>query len=158
MAGSQSNIQIKVSGLAIRDDGMLFPATDKVLRLHEFRPYHGDPNATLPQRLAYLRGQQASQATQISIETGAFDIGTASKEELAEFALTEYGVQLDTRRDIGLLRADVAALSGGGAAPQEPAQPVAPPQAEPQAEPQAAQRAPRAARGGGVKVPAFTDQ
>jgi hypothetical protein len=43
-------------GLAIRDDGVLVPLTDDILRLPDVRPYHGDPNWTLEQRIMWLKG------------------------------------------------------------------------------------------------------
>jgi len=43
-------------GLAIRDDGVLVPLTDDILKLPDVRPYHGDPNWTLEQRIMWLKG------------------------------------------------------------------------------------------------------
>lgn len=43
-------------GLAIRDDGVLVPLTDDILKLPNIRPYHGNPNWTLEQRVMWLKG------------------------------------------------------------------------------------------------------
>lgn len=114
MAGTAPTTDVRTVGLAIRDDGMLFPYHKGIQRLADFRPYRGDPDASLAERLAYLNGETAAIKAKVDIETGAFDIGTATKEQLADFALNEYGAQLDTRKALGILRAEVAVLSEGG--------------------------------------------
>lgn len=45
------------NGLAIRSDGVLVPSTPDILKLPDIRPYHGDPNWTLEQRLDWLAGR-----------------------------------------------------------------------------------------------------
>lgn len=45
------------NGLAIRDDGILVPATPGILALPNVKPYHGDPNWSLQQRLDWLAGR-----------------------------------------------------------------------------------------------------
>jgi hypothetical protein len=98
-------------GLAIRDDGMLYPALDKVLRDPRYRPYHGDLNASLEERLRYLQGfTQRSQALE-DAEKGAFNIATADKDTLIEFVLNEYGKQLDGRKTIEKLRNEAVMLA-----------------------------------------------
>lgn len=106
----------RARGLAIRDDGMLYPATDNVLRQQNFRPYHGDPHAPLEERLAYLNGRFAPSATkgQVDAELGAFNIATATKEELIEFIENEYGTRLDGRKPIDKLRNEAILLVQNG--------------------------------------------
>lgn len=46
------------------------------------------------------------------------DISTMTKDDLAEYALGQYGVELDKRKKIETLRAEVQALGEKGAAPK----------------------------------------
>lgn len=89
---------------AIRDDGMLYPAYDSVLRNARYRPYHGNPNAPLHERLAYLRGENTRNTAKEDAENGVFNIATADKDALIEFMLDEYGFQLDSRKTVERLR------------------------------------------------------
>lgn len=101
------------NGLAIRDDGMLFPATDGVLRQANFRPYHGDPMASLEDRLRYLNGQYGSTMSRAAVaaEAGVFNIATAEKDDLLAFVATEYGIVLDGRKSIDGLRNEAIKLA-----------------------------------------------
>lgn len=92
------------TGWAIRDDGMLFPALDSVLRNPRYRPYHGDINASLEERMAYLQGKANANAAKEAAEKGVFNIATADKDELIDFMLDEYGFQLDARLTIEKMR------------------------------------------------------
>lgn len=91
---------------AIRDDGMLFPALDSVLRNPRYRPYHGDINASLEERMAYLEGRTNASAAKVAAEQGVFNIATADKDALIDFMLDEYAYQLDGRRTIDKLRSE----------------------------------------------------
>lgn len=96
----------------IRDDGMLYPNTVLVARKPNFRPYHGDPKATLTDRLRYLQGLGAKRAVSYTPEPEApFDIGAADVDALAEFAQEQYGAILDTSKPIKTLREQVYKLS-----------------------------------------------
>lgn len=95
---------------AIRDDGLVMPATARILALPTYRPYHGDPKASLEERMAYLRGEDTALTRGIKAEAGTFVISTATKDELIDFAMTDYGKTLDPRKDINMLRAEVQAL------------------------------------------------
>lgn len=97
-------------GLAIRDDAMLYKGTDKVLRDPRYRPYHGDPYASLEERLRYLQGFQQSNQAREAAEKGTFNIATADKDALIEFVLTEFGKQLDGRKTIDKLRNEAILL------------------------------------------------
>lgn len=117
---------------AIRDDGMLFPALDSVLRNPRYRPYHGDINASLEERMAYLQGKQSANAAKEAAERGVFNIATAEKDELIDFMLDEYAFQLDARLSIDKLRsqavmhiqmkqAEEAGIKGDAPEPEAPA-------------------------------------
>lgn len=97
--------------LLIRDDGMLVPNVPALAKMPNFRPYHGDPEASDEQRAQYLAGFAGSVQKNADAELGAFDIGTASKDELIEFALDEFGLHLDKRKSLENLRAEVAAAA-----------------------------------------------
>ena len=101
----------QIKGLAIRDDGMLYPATPRVLAQSNFRPYHGDPKASLEERLDYLSGNFGVDKKKIEIAQGKFDLNAASKEELLDFAMDEYGVKLDARKNIIHIREEVKRLA-----------------------------------------------
>lgn len=101
----------------IRDDGVLYPNVPLLAKKQRFRPYHGDPNASLEERQKYLSGfgQQKRQVIipDNFVEPEPFDIGKASRDELAAFAMSEYGVALDPSQHLGSLRAKVARLAKG---------------------------------------------
>lgn len=90
------------AGLAIRDDGTLVPSTPRILAQPNIRPYHGDPRATLQERLRYLAGFVQRRPV-IGLEP--FNMRTATKEQIIQFMDEEYGVQLDARADEDTVRA-----------------------------------------------------
>jgi len=95
--------------LAIRDDGLLYLGTPKILRQGNYRPYHGDPYASLEERLRWLRGgDQVATAAQVAADQGVFDIGGADKGELLEFVFNETGKKLDSRKSLATLRLEAA--------------------------------------------------
>lgn len=98
------------TGVAIRDDGMLYPAIDSVLRNPRYRPYHGDIKAPLEERMRYLQGFTQRNAALMSAEKGEFNIATAEKDDLIDFVLNEFGRQLDGRKTIDKLRTEAIAL------------------------------------------------
>lgn len=57
-------------GLAIRDDGVLVPATPAILRLPNVKPYHGDPAWTLAQRLDWLAGRTVRGTERAAAQQG----------------------------------------------------------------------------------------
>ena len=101
------------NGWAIRDDGLLFPAFPNILKQQNYRPYHGDPKASLEDRLAYLRGELKKGNYQPDLTPGTFDIGKATRGQLLDFAEKNYGKALDISKDIDALRAEVAELAQG---------------------------------------------
>ncbi len=100
----------KTANLLIRDDGVLCPRTPLTERQHNLRPYRGDPYASLEDRLAWLRNGEHIRSVAPELPD-TFDIGKASKADLADFALTEFGEKLDLRKGVDTLRAEVAALA-----------------------------------------------
>lgn len=100
--------------LLIRDDGMLYQNTKLVAKLKNFRPYYGDPRATLEERLRWLRGENTKfnrQEVKEELDPATFDIGKAAKADLIEFASQEFGVKLDSRKAIAELRQEVFKLA-----------------------------------------------
>lgn len=100
-----------------KEEPILFPWTDKVARLPEYRPYHGPltesdgkPVAVSTLR-AYLRGEVRKGTPTFDLDPDTFDIGKASKGMLLDFAERNYGTTLDASKDIDLLREQVAKLA-----------------------------------------------
>jgi len=98
--------------LLIRDDGMLYPNVPKVRERSgtKFRPYHGDPKATLEQRKRYLLGLAPARPVAFT-EPEPFDIGKADADELVQFAQEQYGELLDPSKPVKFLREAVLQLS-----------------------------------------------
>jgi hypothetical protein len=101
-----------------------------------YRPFRGNPKASLDERMAYLAsGQGATGAVQTVTRTvvlapedvdpdltgddAPFDIGKASREELVRFALDTYGVALSETTHLTRLRSEVNKLARATAAPAE---------------------------------------
>lgn len=100
----------------IRDDGMLFPNVPLIAKKQNFRPYHGDLQASLEDRLNYLKGIRSQRrvinSAAMADAEAPFDIAKASKDELIQFALDEHGVTIDPETHLNKIRADVARLAG----------------------------------------------
>lgn len=105
--------QDKNCPLLIRDDGMLFPNVPLVAKKPNFRPYRGDPKASLEDRLAYLQGfgQRRRVNYDPSVEEEPFDLTKASADEIIAFAMEEYGAALDAETPLPELRAECYRLS-----------------------------------------------
>ncbi len=99
------------------EEPILFPYTDKVARLPEYRPYHGPLKeadgspVTVDTLRAYLRGEVRKGAPAFDLSPDSFDIGKASKGMLVDFAERNYNTTLDLSKDIDELRAQVAELA-----------------------------------------------
>lgn len=118
----------KAHGWAIRDDGMLYPALDAILRKPNYRPYHGDINASHEERMRYLQGFAQRDEAKLAAERGQFNIATADKDALVDFILDEYGYQLDTRTTLDKMRNEAIQVVQGnipGATPPAEAPAVA---------------------------------
>jgi hypothetical protein len=96
----------RVPFLINRDDFRLYPNTRLSRKNPNYVPYDGKPDDDLPTRRAYVEGRvsQRPRIVNSMAEADAFDIGTASKDELVSFAIGEYGVMLDAAKDIRTLR------------------------------------------------------
>lgn len=104
----------------IRDDGDLYPNVPLVAKDVRFRPFHGDVNASLNERLDYLRGiAKKRKVTYNPQDTEPFEIGTADLDDLLMFAMDEYGVALDSSLPLRKLREQVYRLSQGMEAADE---------------------------------------
>lgn len=98
--------------LLIRDDGMLYPNVPLVAKKQNFRPYRGDPKASLAERMRYLQGFSQRRAVVFDPAPDApFELSKASAEEIVAFALEEYGAALDGEMPIDKLRAECYRLS-----------------------------------------------
>lgn len=98
--------------LLIRDDGMLYPNVPLVAKKNNFRPYHGDPKASLEERMAYLQGfGQQRRKVVFEQPEEAFELGKATADEIVAFAMQEYGAALDPSTPIDTLRAECYRLS-----------------------------------------------
>lgn len=84
----------------------------------KYRVFTGDPKASKEQRLRWLETSGQSGAMRAVVDSGAdapaaFDVSTASREQLVAFARDQYGEALDATGDTHLtkLRAQVRALA-----------------------------------------------
>ncbi len=104
--------QDKAVPFLIRDDGMLYPNVPKVRERSgaKFRPYHGSPKATLDERLRYLKGLAPARPVTFT-EPEPFDVGTATADELVQFAQEQWGELLDPSKPLRQLREAVMQLS-----------------------------------------------
>jgi hypothetical protein len=104
--------QNKECPLLIRDDGMLYPNVPLVAKKPNYRPYRGDPKASLADRMAYLQGfGQRRKVVFTPADDEPFELSKASADEVLAFALEEYGAALDPDWPIEKLRAECYRLS-----------------------------------------------
>jgi hypothetical protein len=99
--------------LLIRDDGMLFPNVPLVAKKQNFRPYRGDPKASLAERMRYLQGFSQRRQVVFNPEADAapFELGKATADEIVAFAMEEYGAVLDAAKPLPDLRQECYRLS-----------------------------------------------
>ena len=98
--------------LLIRDDGMLFPNVPLVAKKQNFRPYRGDPRASLQDRLRYLQGfSQRRQVVFDPAPDAPFELSKATADEIVAFAMEEYGAVLDPATPLPELRQECYRLS-----------------------------------------------
>jgi hypothetical protein len=85
-----------------------------LLRAHpKYRPYHGLLTASHADRLTYLKTEHKSIPRTVidSSNAKAFDIATASREELVAFALSEYGTSLAPTLNAMSMRVQIRKLA-----------------------------------------------
>jgi len=95
------------------EDGRLMPNTPR-LRVHPmYRVYGGSLDASLPERMAWLKGMMRMPRKVVNTAPAdeAFDIGTATADDLVLFALEEFGQVLDPTLPLKKLRTRVAELA-----------------------------------------------
>jgi hypothetical protein len=113
----------KIPFLINIDDARLVPNVPKLRTHPKYRPYHGVLAASHADRLTYLKTEFRSGGERLVIDSTkvkAFDIATATKEELITYAFNEFGVTIDPSthgnavrvqlrklaQDAGVLKAD----------------------------------------------------
>lgn len=99
--------------LLIRDDGVLMPNVPLIAKKPNFRPYHGDPAATLEERMQYLAGfRHQRRIVNTAPDVEEIDIGAMDKETLINFAKMEFDLDLDEGEHLNTLRSKVAKAAG----------------------------------------------
>lgn len=112
IAAARTKRQSKACPLLIREDGVLYPNMPLVAKKSNFRPYHGDPKASLEDRMRYLQGLGAKRQVTYNPEPDEpFDIGAADLDSLMNFAQEQYGAVLDPAKPLKKLREEVYRLS-----------------------------------------------
>ncbi len=96
-------------------DGRLIANVKNVRDNLNYRPYRGNPNASLEERMAYISSSLTTGGRARVINTSdedqeIFDIGSASKPDLVAFAMKEFNTPLNESSDIRTLRKQVQAL------------------------------------------------
>jgi len=94
-----------------QDDGRLFPNVPLVAKNPKYRPYHGDPKASLAERMAFLAGHTSSARRRVVLDPEPFNLSKATADEIVAFAMEEYGAALDADKPIDELRAECYQLS-----------------------------------------------
>lgn len=108
-AARNASMQDKKVPLLINiNDYRLMPNVPMIRNEPNYRPYHGDPYATLAERQRYLEG---TALREVVLDVEPFNIGKASKEELIAFAIDQYGVTLDGRKTRENLAQEVVKLA-----------------------------------------------
>lgn len=105
-------------------DGRLIPHVKNIAGLHEYRPYRGDPKASLEDRMRYVAANLSTRRVINSAaeeaEKEPVDIGKMEKTELIAFAFDEYGLALDPAMDVRTLRKNVMKAVESGAVKAAP--------------------------------------
>lgn len=97
-------------------DGRLMPNVPRIRnnKKAQYVVYTGPAKATLEERMRYLQSMGRNGGRRVvdsSSEDAPFDIGKASKQELVDFALSEYQTQLSLETDHRKLRTQVKELA-----------------------------------------------
>jgi hypothetical protein len=89
--------------VCIRDpDGYLCMGNTLAINqsMGRLRPYHGKMDASLEERLAYLRGpDQKDVQAKIAVEIGRVDLDAMDRDALIEYAMDEYALKI-TRKNM----------------------------------------------------------
>lgn len=92
------------------EDGRLMPNTPR-LRIHPlYRVYTGPKNADVGTRMRWLEGQTRAGTPKLTNSKEAedtFDVGTATADELVMFGLEHFGLTLDGKKPLKVLRKEI---------------------------------------------------
>jgi hypothetical protein len=79
-------------------------------------PYHGDPKATLEERMKWLRTANTAPRRVIfsasAVEPERIDLDKMSKEQLINFAASEFSMKISAQVDIKSIRKMILAANG----------------------------------------------
>lgn len=119
---SSKRKQDKANPMVIHvENGRLMPNTPNLRKHAMYRVYGGDIHASLPERMKWLQGMMRMPRKVVNTTPeDVFDIGTSSAEDLAIFALEEYGQALDPKWPLKKLRTKVAEFAAAAESPAEP--------------------------------------
>jgi hypothetical protein len=115
-------------------DGMLCMANQMTINHSvtsgngELRPYHGNLRASLQERMLYVSGKDPNSTGSVkeALETGKFDIDVASRADLIELCMDEYGVDISMHKTRAkALEAFIEARTAAEGPPPEKAAPAA---------------------------------
>lgn len=89
------------------NDGRLFPNVPNIRKNPDYRVYTGDVNASVEERMQYLRTGLGPRRTKVVMEAPkneVFVLSTASKDDIIAFADMEYGYTLNPNEPVEALR------------------------------------------------------
>ena len=94
-------------------DFLIFPNVPRLRENKDLIVYNGDIKATLEERRRYVETMKTGRGglRPVTDTSRAFDVGTANAQELADFALLEYGVELNASSPAAHLRKQVVKLA-----------------------------------------------
>ncbi len=90
--------------LLINEEGRLIANMPLIAKKPNWRPYRGDPKASLEDRMRYLQGLGQRRAVVFEQPEEPFNLGTATADEIVSFAMEQYGAALDVDMPIDQLR------------------------------------------------------
>ena len=91
-------------------DGRLISNSVNVRANPDYRPYTGNPKASLEERMVFIASAVGGRTRVIDSsveELPPFDLGKTTKEEIITFAFQEFGMVLSESTDIRTLRRQV---------------------------------------------------
>lgn len=98
------------------EDGRLMPNVPRIRAKPNYVIYSGSPKDNLETRMLWLQSMGRRPGARRVVNTvldsdEAFDVGKATKEQLRDFAMQEYMVELNMGKDIKELRREVVSLA-----------------------------------------------
>lgn len=113
-SASRTRRQDKKNPLLISmKDFLLFPNVPRLREGKDMLLYTGNPKADLAERKRYVETMKTGRSgiRAVMDSSAAFDVGTATAQELVDFALQEYGTQLNLSAPLATLRKQVVKLA-----------------------------------------------